>query len=448
MTRRALQIGAMCLVAVGVAAVAIAVAAGDLSPTTPADPAASSDASSPNGDSTGLAGVTVRPVDGGADYYARFEGGLPSGPDYFPIAVWFASVTSRDDAEADAEMGLNTYVELTANSSIELIEEARMHAIPSVPEEGAAGVLVADEVDMWAGPGHGDWTGAYPGQGQVCVADDPCGYTIMEEVTAGVPDGVMTVANFGKGVAFWESDDEAQPFLEFTDVVSADTYWFTDPNICGATEGGWGPGDGDVLSDDECRRSANYGWTVEHVRSLVSPTASKPVWNLVEVGQPFGDGPRPAVTGSQIRAAVWSSVIHGARGIVYFNHNMGGGCVSDNVLRDACGDAVREDVTSLNHELAELAPTLNAPFIDGLVSVDGDVDVAVKLIDDGFTIFAAATRTGVGEVAFTSECRDGTVATVLGEDRSIPVVDGRFTDTFADADTVHLYRLDGGSCGL
>ncbi|KRC62782.1 hypothetical protein ASE14_02905 [Agromyces sp. Root81] len=440
-TRTAVALSVGGVAVAGAIAIAIVVASS-------ATTRAASDApAGPPPDSASESGaVTVRAVDGGADYYGHFEDGLPDDPGFFPIGVWFASVTSSSDTEADRSMGVNTYVELTANSSLELIADAGMHAIPSVPEDGAAGLLVADEVDMWAGPGDGAWTGAYPGDGQVCTGDVACGYSIMAELVDGAPAGLMTVANFGKGVAFWESDVEAQRFLEFTDVVSTDAYWFTDPNICGATEGGWGPGDGEAIPDGECRIAANYGWTVEHLRSLVSPASSKPVWQFVEVGQPFGDG--PVVTGAQIRSAVWSGIIHGARGVVYFNHGFGDACSTENVLRDACGDPVREEVAALNRQLADLAPALNAPFVDGLVDVDGSVDVAVKLIDDGFTIIAGATSANDGEVGFTIECGNAATATVVGEDRTIPVVDGRFSDRFPDSDTVHVYRLEGGTCDL
>ncbi|MET4159271.1 hypothetical protein [Agromyces sp. PvR057] len=440
--RRPLVFGIVVALAVGgVAAVAIGAAAGFGSDAAP-------QASSPPAPMPGSSDVVVRPVDGGSDFYAQFDDGLPSDPGFFPVAEWFASVTSEDEVRLDRSMGINTYVELTADSSLDLIAAAGMHAIPSVVEPGAAGLLVADEVDMWAGAGDGAWTGAYPGEGQVCEADAKCGYTILEELTRGVPPGLMTLANFGKGVAFWGTEEEAEPFLEYTDVVSADTYWFSDPNICGASEGGWGPGGGEELAVHECRIAANYGWTVEYVRSLVSPAGSRPVWAFVEVGRPFDDGSLPTVTGAQIRAAVWSSLIHGARGVIYFNHGFGDECGSENVLRSVCGDPIREDVTTLNRELETMAPTLNAPFVDGLVTVDGEADVAVKLVDDGFTLLAASTGTGAADVTFTSACSSATTAEVVGEGRSIPVVGGRFGDAFADPDTVHVYRLDGGTCGL
>ena len=46
----------------------------------------------------------------------------------------------------------------------------------------------------------------------------------------------------------------------------------------------------------------------------------KPIWNFVEVGHPFTESNAPTITGPQIRAAVWHSIIAGARGIIYFNH--------------------------------------------------------------------------------------------------------------------------------
>jgi hypothetical protein len=39
-------------------------------------------------------------------------------------------------------------------------------------------------------------------------------------------------------------------------------------------------------------------------------------------------------------------------------------------------------------------------------------------------------------------------ATVLNENRSVPVANGTFRDQFADGNAVHIYRIDGGSsCG-
>ena len=101
------------------------------------------------------------------------------------------------------------------------------------------------------------------------------------------------------------------------------------------------------------------------MRSLVSPRGSKPIWNFVEVGHPFTENDAPTIQAAAIRAAVWHSLIAGARGILYFNHNFGGPCQSQHVLRDSCGAAVRPTVKAVNEQIKRLAPVLNAPFADG-----------------------------------------------------------------------------------
>ena len=392
----------------------------DPGPQTPAEP------------SDTVVSATLRQVDGGTDYYGRFTNGLPTSADYFPSAVWFESVTSSADTAIDKRAGINTYVALTNNSSFAAVERAGMYSIPEVSELDSPlkhGALLNDEVDMIDGPG--------------------AGYEVMEEAIRNSPPGVMTYANFGKGVSFWETDAEAAQFLSYPDLVSVDNYWFSDPNICGQWEGGSGPGDGESdLTEAQCRLAANYGWTVDRARELTSPQGSKPVWNFVELGHPFSEDYAPTITAPEIRAAVWSGIIHGARGTIYFNHNFGGSCLTQHVLRDDCGDAIRPTVTAVNRQVAELAPVLNAPFVDGLVTTTGRVDSAVKVYDGSFYVLAGSAQQESQSATFTSECTSATTATVLGENRTLPVVNGSFTDTFADGNAVHLYQLNGGTCGV
>ncbi|VTR78526.1 hypothetical protein [Cellulomonas hominis] len=387
---------------------------------------------------------TWRAVDGGAGYYAQFAPSLPSSPEYFPVGVWLESLTDPGNVQLDQQAGLTTYVELTEDSDLSLLDGTAAVAMVGRDDPLADGFVLADEPDMWAGAGDADWTGLWPGQGEVCAPvgeETACGYTVQDTIRSRLPGNGLTYANYGKGVAFWLPDAEAARFVnEFQDVVSVDTYWFTDPNICGAGEGGALLAGGRALSPEECRRAANYGATVDRVRALVEPAGSMPVWAFVELGHPFSEDDAPTITGPQVRAAVWSSVIHGARGIVYFNHSFGGDCESFHLLREACGDAVRPWVAEVNRQLVELAPALNAPFLDGAVTVDGPVDTAVKVHDGQQHLLAAATQDGAGDVTFDLRCATDGPVTVLGEDRELAIVDGAFTDTFADGLAVHLYR--------
>ena len=76
-----------------------------------------------------------------------------------------------------------------------------------------------------------------------------------------------------------------------------------------------------------------------------------PIWAYVELGHPLGTN-GGQITPDQAAAAVWSSLIHGARGIVYFNHSFGGSCQTQHILRDTCytHDARADHVTEgLDH---------------------------------------------------------------------------------------------------
>ena len=71
----------------------------------------------------------------------------------------------------------------------------------------------------------------------------------------------------------------------------------------------------------------------------------------------------PSITPPQIRAAVWHSLIAGARGITYFNHSFGGRCQTQtrcgSPAMRACGR--RSKATEQADQGAR--PVLNAPFV-------------------------------------------------------------------------------------
>jgi hypothetical protein len=327
-----------------------------------------------------------------------------------------------------------------------------MYALPGRNESAIAGRLIADEADMWGGPGDAQWTGESTFDQPVCVpAEESCGYTAMRELRADVGPGVLTYANYGKGVSFWDSPPEAKRFVnEFQDVVSVDNYWFTDTGVCVDYEGGAMLLHSErALSPDECHRASNYGATTKHVRALVDPPGSKPVWNFVEVGHPTDEGRETSISGPEIRAAVWSSLIRGARGIVYFNHSFGGPCQSFNVLREACGDPVRESVRALNAQVRNLAPVLNSRTVDGFARTDADVDLMTKLYDGNFYVFAGARRATSSYAAIELACGEATTVDVIDENRTLAITDSTLRDQFTDGNAVHIYRIpEGSDCGL
>ena len=132
----------------------------------------------------------------------------------------------------------------------------------------------------------------------------------------------------------------------------------------------------------------------------MQPPGSIPVWVFVEVGHPFSEDSAPTIQPLQLQQAVWSGIVHGARGVVYFNHNFGGDCFSFHVLRDACGDTIRPAVRRINSTIHRRARLLNAPFVDGLVSVRGRMDVAVKLHRGDFHLILAHRTDGPCSCAY------------------------------------------------
>jgi hypothetical protein len=394
-------------------------------------------------DATGMGDVPLRQVDGGADYYSKFPRSLPSDLSYFPIGVWLESVISRSDADGDKRAGLNLYVGLTATSTLRPIAangmkviaqpEHWLHRARARGSEAIAGWLLSDETDM-----------------EMSARE---GFAKLHSLRARIPadDGRLHYNNYGKGVAFWNTDAHASRYVSrFQDVVSADNYWFTDSAICGHSEGGAMFGTrGKPLGAARCRRAANYGRTVDRVRGLMRPRGSRPVWGFVEVGHPSVGSDGRSIRPAEVGAAVWSSLIHGARGIVYFNHSFGGPLPTQHALREPGYRAVRAAVARTNARIHRLAPVLNAPFADGLVRTTSPVDTMAKYSGGRFYIFAGSRAVGAQQARFHVRCPADATVTVLDENRTLSLTGGSFTDSFADGNAVHIYRIDGGStCGL
>ena len=386
--------------------------------------------------------VQFRHVDGGQDYYSQFSNSLPSDPSYFPIGVWFQRVVSQADIDLDKDAGLNLYVVLTASSNLSLIQRNGLRVILqqsewrknpiAVNSPAVAGWELFDEIDMQQGPGRG--------------------YATLSNIVAEIPkDGRMRYNNYGKGVIFWETDAQAARFVnEFQHVVSNDTYWFTDPHFLDSEVIPW-LNNGKPLTRTQINRAANYGYTVDRMRALdAMDGVRRPIWNVIEVGWPYTEtaaqGGR-AIAPAEVRAAVWHSIIAGARGIIYFNHSFNGPNPSHHVLRDPAYAAVRAFVRSTNQLITQLAPVLNAPFADGFATADPSVRTMTKFHQDKYFVFAGSTENRASTPTMSLTGFGSGTATVIDENRTIPISNGRFSDSFEDGNAIHIYRIDSQSIG-
>jgi hypothetical protein len=374
--------------------------------------------------------LTLTPVDGGLGYYGRFAHPLPTSPDFFPIAVWGSYAHDDANIAKDKAVGINTYVWAADPNPnyLQNIREAGMHAFVDGNAGGSAvgnetvGRVLLDEIDMTEGPG------ACPGR--------------LNEIRSGiVNDGRATYANYGKGVAFWQTDQQAACFVNGPqDITSTDVYWHTDPF---------------ETSRPQSQNSWGYGWLMERMRTLDRMDGVvEPQWGpFVEVGNAMNGSMGPP-TPAEIRAAVWHGLIAGSRAVEYFQHDFNAPCDSHHALRagwepdwQECYGAVINMVTSVNAQVTSLARVLNSPFVTSGHTASSSVEHMVKWNGQNLYVFAAA-RTG-GSASFSMPCVGDATAVRLGEPGSVPVSGGSFSDQFADGNAVHIYRIDGGStCGL
>jgi len=398
---------------------------------------------------TGSPTVDLRQVDGGPSYYARFQKSLPSNASYFPIAGWLRPAATQSEIDKYKDFGLNVLVgvecpecaneELLRSNGIQAIIQANERTRFSDLGSETAGWFLFDEVDMCCGP---------PG------FDGGNGYDMLDDVLAGLPnDGRLRYNNYGKGVLEWESGAAAARFVNgrsgpnsFQQVVATDYYWFTDPSARSNSRWGFG---------------SSYGDDVRKIRRLdATDGARMPVWHVVELGWPFTESADEGgrhILPDEIRSAVWHAIIAGARGINYFDHNFGPGTPGYTILGDGYADN-RAMAKSVNAQIKALARVLNSPFVasghSATDTIKGDVRYMVKWSGAEFYVFAGADRSG-GRATFSIPCVGNATAVRLapsnlpGEAASVPVTGGSFTDSFADKNSVHIYRIDGGSnCGL
>jgi hypothetical protein len=417
------------------------------SPTAAPSPSASSTATgSPMPTATtpqsGGLGLPTVPWEGGPAYYSQWASTKAfTDPNFFPIGVWMESVIQSSDTATDKANGLNLYVNPTDNSNGALIRAAGMWSLGGSGGTETAGWELADEADMTYGPGYDAWSGKEGWDTCTPIQDNggQCGYTVMKAMNDNRPsDGRPRYANYGKGVNMWESDQQAQVFInQYQQFVSSDMYFYTDPNLC-PSEASKYLG----ISSSNCRRSSSYGVVIDRMRKLDAMDGKRmPIYGFVEVGHPATEDTAPTITGNQIAGAVWNSLIHGARGIIYFNHSFGGTCQSQHLLRDSCGAANRPMVAQTNQQITALAPVLNSPSYQW--TANPLVDTMLKSSGGSYYLFAmpgpdGGTGTQTLNLPATLQ---GSTAQVMFENRSVPISGGKITDNFAAEYSYHIYKI-------
>jgi hypothetical protein len=135
------------------------------------------------------------------------------------------------------------------------------------------------------------------------------------------------------------------------------------------------------------------------------------------------------------------SLIHGSKGLIFFDHQFKPTFREAALLDDP---EMLEAVTALNRQITGLAPVLAAPNASAtVISPDPAVPVAIlsKRHQGATYLFAGVMRDGSVTATFT--CKDvagDARVEVIGENRTLLARNGSFQDRFGPWD-VHLYRL-------
>jgi len=333
--------------------------------------------------------------------------------------VW---LQSPRNARKYKEAGINTYIGLWKGPTQEQLAELKRAEMKVICSQNDVGLRHIEDpvIVAWM---HGD----EPDNAQ----------------SLGKGKGYGPVLNLGQGVAWdgWHGrgvrtnhPEDYPEYVKGCDIASFDIYpaVHSKPQVAGKL---W--------------------YVAQGVERLVKWTQGrKAVWNCIECTRI--NNPKAKATPEQVRCEVWMSIVHGSMGLIYFVHEWQPRFNESALLSDA---QMLSAVTKINRQITELAPVLNSPTVEGLVSpvlnsptVEGlvsvesarqDVPVAVMAKRHGGAVyvFAVCMRGGETSAKFAVWGLKGQrQAKVLGEDRKIGTKNGAFKDDFKPWD-VHLYQF-------
>jgi hypothetical protein len=447
-----------------------------------------------------LGHVTFKTVDGGPNFFANKSSHSAWMDGHILLGAWMEQPLNAKQVGYDAAMGENIYWNLGGNpkdpsnlrADYNVIRAGGMHvSAPDMTANSGSETLAydgSDESDMNYGPGTNSWNpNSTTYNDTACIpSGSQCGYTATNFFYSGKPsgygspgysiNGTVIHQGYGKGVLFWESDSQAAKFLNYSDILSADSYWLTDTDLEVPSQGGCSllpnsatacgnGGTGSGLTAAQSQLPANYAYDVTDLERLQAMNgSSKPIVVDVETGCPFSGGSDAGhcATPAQMVAAAWHALIAGARGIIWFQHNFSGPCQDDRTFLDGSNPAssmyncqqtpgvtshdVVQAVSTFDQEVNALNGVLLSVTASSYVSASGDVSTLTKAYNGSYFVFAGSGQPATPppanqSVTFTVADHFTGPVIVIGEKRVLQATSGVFTDTFADANSVHIYSI-------
>ena len=429
-----------------VTATVTATATPTVTTTTTASPSPSPTASasqtptaSPTATAPGLA-LAKEPNQPAGDYYAQFPKAAAAGwgKDFIPISVFLGK---PEHAAALKALGINTYTGAEHDGSQISVITGQGMSVMAQDEWTAAEIGTDTRVVSWHLSDECDM--GYSGCGD-SEAAQLAKQTEYANAAKARNDGRFLAANFGNGVLrTWWSPNTMPQHVALLDSTSVDKYAYTSPHVQGLL-----PNSPDWPAGADPKRAASYGWLQDQMERFQGSTPI-PNWVFIETARPYlTEAGATIITPDQIEGAVWASIIHGARGIAYFQHHnavggetvANGGC-SNYSLVDAGCEANKARVAAVNAQVQSLAPVINSDSYVHNYGAAG-IDTMTKQSDGYLYVFAGVGQTGTpGTKVFTLPAGVAGTVEVVGEDRTLSVDGGEFADSFAAEFTHHIYRI-------
>lgn len=388
-------------------------------------------------------GLPLVPWEGGNDYWKQFTKAAAAGwsaPTFFPIVLWYNGISSDQEAQYDKALGFNSYIGMDASTPYSLFQDNGMYWIG-----GALNSSFNDTSTNWVGDILED-------EPDGKSTDPVAGQRALTDAAARLKGtGRFSYVNFTQMVMGEDLPAlDAERYVNAgSNVASIDMYWYTVP-FCN-----WHPAPVKYIVPipaAQCRTASSYGKTMDALRQRDAADGKlQTLWQFVEVlnGGPGEDQAFVAnITPMQLKGAVMNSLIHEARGIVYFNQSLNGPCTGGSLVRQSqmipgfCADLQVTAAGQINRQIQRLAPVLNSqslsykfgPHLDTMLKVHDGYAYIFGMLEGGST---------TGNRTFTLPAPiHGRTVTVIDEERTLTVDDaGRFTDAFTSEASYHIYKV-------
>jgi hypothetical protein len=339
-------------------------------------------------------------------------------PSFFPIGVWDQPTGNFDTWK---QRGINTLVQYDSYGNTQSIAywsqialDKGLHMIRQADTDPAADAAKWSNLLAWMQPDEPELRSDFS------TGDAAATYSQLKAADPKMP----VFVNFdASDIVGWQKDVSAatyQRFMSAADWISGGMYPIS----------GWNRLDDlDVM-----------GRAVDRMEAM---DQGAPTFAVIESSNqegPWLPANSPSPTPTQVRAQVWDSVIHGARGIIYFPQQLS---EINGFNYDAIPPGVAAEITKIDAQLTSIGAALESPLDPPTagVTVSAPLEATWRTYHrhNYFIVFNYSARTISRRITLGGTGR-AKAATVVGESRSVSLNRGAFTDTFAPY-SAHIYAV-------